>query len=133
MFQTWRRKKKNDRVELTQDLIEDLWKSYIDKADNEALTLAMDRAKLSLSNENLFMVELDNLYSESIIKKSKLEILSYMRERIGVRLLDFEMTVIKQENDENKFSTPTEKLEHLIKKNPQIGVYRNIFSDIYNN
>ena len=127
------KEKKNDRVELTQDLIEDLWKSYIDKADNEALTLAMDRAKLSLSNENLFMVELDNLYSESIIKKSKLEILSYMRERIGVRLLDFEMTVIKQENDENKFSTPTEKLEHLIKKNPQIGVYRNIFSDIYNN
>lgn len=125
------KEKKNDGVDIIEVGVEDLWRKYMEISDNEALILAMDKAKLSLSNANSFVVELDNLYSESIINKSKLEILSYMRDKTGVRLLDFETIMIKQENDENKIHTPSEKIEYLIKKNPQIGVYKTIFSDIY--
>ena len=125
------KEKKNDGVDIIEVGVEDLWRKYMEISDNEALISAMDKAKLSLSNANSFVVELDNLYSESIINKSKLEILSYMRDKTGVRLLDFETIMIKQESDENKIHTPSEKIEYLIKKNPQIGVYKTIFSDIY--
>ncbi len=125
------KEKKNDGVGIIEVGVEDLWRKYMEISDNEALISAMDKAKLSLSNANSFVVELDNLYSESIINKSKLEILSYMRNKTGVRLLDFETIMIKQESDENKIHTPSEKIEYLIKKNPQIGVYKTIFSDIY--
>lgn len=125
------KEKKNDGVDIIEVGVEDLWRKYMEISDNEALISAMDKAKLSLSNANSFVVELDNLYSESIINKSKLEILSYMRDKTGVRLLDFETIMIKQESDENKIHTPNEKIEYLIKKNPQIGVYKTIFSDIY--
>lgn len=125
------KEKKNDGVDIIEVGVEDLWRKYMEISDNEALISAMDKAKLSLSNANSFVVELDNLYSESIINKSKLEILSYMRDKTGVRLLDFETIMIKQESDENKIHTPSEKIEYLIKKNPQIEVYKTIFSDIY--
>ena len=123
--------KKNRLLDLTQDNIVDLWNKYSENADSEVLSSAMGKSKLFLVNNENFTVELDNLHSESIIKKYKLEILSYMRDKTGVKLLDFEIKVIKQDETDNRPQTPKDKVDYFERKNSCMLKYKALFSDIY--
>lgn len=124
--------KTEDKVEeagITKEIIDEFWEEYSTTTKNENLKFAMIHSDITVRSSNFFNIEFENSYSESIIKSSKMELLTYLREKTGVKLLNFSTSVIQQETRKKLYSA-NDKFDYMRTKNPQILNYRKIFKEI---
>jgi DNA polymerase-3 subunit gamma/tau len=129
--------KKNKQLDLTQEKLDELWYKYIKELDSKDeedkqisnLKFTMSQSKCLLRGNNLFSIELSNSYSEEILKKNRMEILTFMRGQTGIRELDFLTTVQTQEGKKALYS-PAEKYEFMLEQNPKLHLYQQLFKDI---
>ena len=124
--------KTEDEVEeagITKEIIDELWEEYSTTTQNENLKFAMIHSDITVRSSNFFNIEFENSYSESIIRSSKMELLTYLREKTGVKLLNFSTSVIQQETRKKLYSA-NDKFDYMRTKNPQILNYRKIFKEI---
>lgn len=124
--------KTEDEVEeagITKEIIDEFWEEYSTTTKNENLKFAMIHSDITVRSSNFFNIEFENSYSESIIRSSKMELLTYLREKTGVKLLNFSTSVIQQETRKKLYSA-NDKFDYMRTKNPQILNYRKIFKEI---
>ena len=124
--------KTEDKVEeagITKEIIDEFWEEYSTTTKNENLKFAMIHSDITVRSSNFFNIEFENSYSESIIRSSKMELLTYLREKTGVKLLNFSTSVIQQETRKKLYSA-NDKFDYMRTKNPQILNYRKIFKEI---
>ena len=124
--------KTEDEVEeagITKEIIDEFWEEYSTTTPNENLKFAMIHSDITVRSSNFFNIEFENSYSESIIRSSKMELLTYLREKTGVKLLNFSTSVIQQETRKKLYSA-NDKFDYMRTKNPQILNYRKIFKEI---
>lgn len=124
--------KTEDEVEeagITKEIIDEFWEEYSTTTQNENLKFAMIHSDITVRSSNFFNIEFENSYSESIIRSSKMELLTYLREKTGVKLLNFSTSVIQQETRKKLYSA-NDKFDYMRTKNPQILNYRKIFKEI---
>lgn len=124
--------KTEDEVEeagITKEIIDEFWEEYSTTTQNENLRFAMIHSDITVRSSNFFNIEFENSYSESIIRSSKMELLTYLREKTGVKLLNFSTSVIQQETRKKLYSA-NDKFDYMRTKNPQILNYRKIFKEI---
>ena len=124
--------KTEDEVEeagVTKEIIDEFWEEYSTTTQNENLKFAMIHSDITVRSSNFFNIEFENSYSESIIRSSKMELLTYLREKTGVKLLNFSTSVIQQETRKKLYSA-NDKFDYMRTKNPQILNYRKIFKEI---
>ena len=124
--------KTEDKVEeagITKEIIDEFWEEYSTTTQNENLKFAMIHSDITVRSSNFFNIEFENSYSESIIRSSKMELLTYLREKTGVKLLNFSTSVIQQETRKKLYSA-NDKFDYMRTKNPQILNYRKIFKEI---
>ncbi|MBO7227087.1 MAG: DNA polymerase III subunit gamma/tau [Bacteroidales bacterium] len=124
--------KTEDEVEeagITKEIVDEFWEEYSTTTQNENLKFAMIHSDITVRSSNFFNIEFENSYSESIIRSSKMELLTYLREKTGVKLLNFSTSVIQQETRKKLYSA-NDKFDYMRTKNPQILNYRKIFKEI---
>ena len=114
---------------ITKEIIDEFWEEYSTTTKNENLKFAMIHSDITVRSSNFFNIEFENSYSESIIRSFKMELLTYLREKTGVKLLNFSTSVIQQETRKKLYSA-NDKFDYMRTKNPQILNYRKIFKEI---
>ncbi len=101
-----------------------LAKSY--KDSSPALYVAMTKQKPTLLKDHVIMVYLDNAIQQDIIHEKKPELLGYLHSKLknfSLRLA----TEIRSQGSGQKIYLPKEKLQALIKKNPDIKMLQDEF------
>ncbi|MBO7489577.1 MAG: hypothetical protein J6T88_04795 [Bacteroidales bacterium] len=115
---------------LTQERLEQLWKELVErsKGDEKLYELLADK-KVELKNNNLFTIQVANLYFDSLFKNYQTEILGFLREKTNNEALLFKVVVVV-EHVERKAYMPREKFEEMVKVNPSMLTLRKLFPDI---
>ena len=122
--------KKNKELTLTIEILEDLWNKYCESIENDAnLQFAMSQSSIELNDNRLFTVTSNNSYMEATIKRNRKNILDFMREKTGIKVLDFLTAVTKQEHKKLIYS-PTDKFDYLKEKNIYIQTLRKTFKNL---
>ena len=122
--------KKNKELTLTIEIVEDLWSKYCENIEEDTnLQFAMSQASIELNDNRLFTVTSDNSYMEATIKRNRKNILDFMREKTGIKVLDFLTAVTKQEHKKVIYS-PTDKFDYLKEKNNHIYTLRKTFRNL---
>ncbi len=122
--------KKNKELTLTIEIVEDLWSKYCENIEEDTnLQFAMSQASIELNDNRLFTVTSDNSYMEATIKRNRKNILDFMREKTGIKVLDFLTAVTKQEHKKVIYS-PTDKFDYLKEKNNHIHTLRKTFRNL---
>ena len=115
---------------LTQERLEELWKELCEHSkDNEKLYELICDKKVELKNNNLFTIQVPNLYFDSLLKNYQTEILGYLREATNNEVLNYKAVVVV-EHVERKAYMPREKFEEMVKVNPSMLTLRKLFPDI---
>ena len=115
---------------LTQELLQQEWDNYIQNHQDDArLVEAMKGRKLVVKDENLFDVVLPNGYMERDYKVFMTDLLEYLRRQTGHVQLQMKMLVDAPQH-EKKAYTPKDKYEAMLKMNPELARFRNLFSEI---
>lgn len=115
---------------LTQERLEELWNELVEKSknDDKLYNLLADK-KVELKNNNLFTIQVPNIYFDSLLKEYQTQILGFLREATGNESLQYKATVVT-EYVEKKAYMPREKFDELLKINPAILSLRKLFPDI---
>lgn len=115
---------------LTQERLEELWNELVEKSknDDKLYNLLADK-KVELKNNNLFSIQVPNIYFDSLLKEYQTQILGFLREATGNESLQYKATVVT-EYVEKKAYMPREKFDELLKINPAILSLRKLFPDI---
>ena len=115
---------------LTQERLEELWNELVEKSknDDKLYNLLADK-KVELKNNNLFAIQVPNIYFDSLLKEYQTQILGFLREATGNESLQYKATVVT-EYVEKKAYMPREKFDELLKINPAILSLRKLFPDI---
>jgi hypothetical protein len=121
--------KKNNEIKLTLDIVEKLWSEYAEMVEDKNLHFAMSQTTIEVNDNRLFTVKIDNSYIDSTIRRNRKNILDYMREKTGIKVLDFLTSVTKQEHQKMVYN-PTDKFEYLKEKNSLIVNLRRTFKNI---
>lgn len=121
--------KKNNEIKLTLDIVEKLWSEYAEMVEDKNLHFAMSQTLIEVNDNRLFTVKLDNSYIDSTIRKNRKNILDFMREKTGIKVLDFLTSVTKQEHQKVVYN-PTDKFEYLKEKNSLMVNLRRTFKNI---
>lgn len=121
--------KKNNEIKLTLDIVEKLWSEYAEMVEDKNLHFAMLQTTIEVNDNRLFTVKIDNSYIDSTIRRNRKNILDYMREKTGIKVLDFLTSVTKQEHQKMVYN-PTDKFEYLKEKNSLIVNLRRTFKNI---
>ena len=121
--------KKNNELELTLEIVEKLWNEFMEKVEDKNLHFAMSQTLIEVNDNRLFTVKLDNSYIDSTIRKNRKNILDFMREKTGIKVLDFLTSVTKQEHQKVVYN-PTDKFEYLKEKNSLMVNLRRTFKNI---
>ena len=121
--------KKNNEIKLTLDIVEKLWNEFMEKVEDKNLHFAMSQTLIEVNDNRLFTVKLDNSYIDSTIRKNRKNILDFMREKTGIKVLDFLTSVTKQEHQKVVYN-PTDKFEYLKEKNSLMVNLRRTFKNI---
>ena len=116
--------------QLTQERLEELWNELImrNQDDDKFCNLLADK-KVELKNNNLFTIQVPNLYFDSLFRDCQKRILGFLRESTGNDMLQFKV-VVAVEHVEHKAYLPREKFEELVKVNPALLSLRKLFPDI---
>ena len=115
---------------LTQERLEQLWKELVERSkDDEKLYELLADKKVELKNNNLFTIQVANLYFDSLFKNYQTEILGFLREKTNNEALLFKVVVVV-EHMERKAYMPREKFEEMVKVNPSMLTLRKLFPDI---
>ena len=115
---------------LTQERLEELWKELIERSrDDEKLYELLADKKVELKNNNLFTIQVPNLYFDSLFRNYQTEILGFLREKTSNEALNYK-AVVMVEQVERKAYMPREKFEAMVKVNPSMLTLRKIFPDI---
>ena len=121
---------KREAEMLTQEKLEELWKELIERSrDDEKLYELLADKKVELKNNNLFAIQVPNIYFDSLLKEYQTQILGFLREATGNESLQYKATVVT-EYVEKKAYMPREKFDELLKINPAILSLRKLFPDI---
>ncbi len=129
------KEKKNVEIELTQELLEKWWNGFIetirDKDDPQYTNLrfVMENFTPKVRSNTLFVVELSNTVSETVLMQFRMEILVYMRTQTGIKVLNFVTSVITKESEQMLY-IPSDKFDCMVKTNPALMEYRKIFKDL---
>ena len=121
--------KKNNEIKLTLDIVEKLWSEYAEMVEDKNLHFAMLQTTIEVNDNRLFTVKIDNSYIDSTIRRNRKNILDYMREKTGIKVLDFLTSVTKQEHQKMVYN-PTDKFVYLKEKNSLIVNLRRTFKNI---
>ena len=121
--------KKNNEIKLTLDIVEKLWSEYAEMVEDKNLHFAMSQTTIEVNDNRLFTVKIDNSYIDSTIRRNRKNILDYMREKTGIKVLDFLTSVTKQKHQKMVYN-PTDKFEYLKEKNSLIVNLRRTFKNI---
>ena len=122
--------KKNNELTLTIEIVEELWKNYSDSVEDDVnLQFAMSHSTIELNDNRLFTVTSDNSYMEATIRRNRKNILDFMREKTGIKVLDFLTAVTKQEHKKILYS-PTDKFDYLKEKNSYIHTLKKTFKNL---
>ena len=107
-----------------------MWKELCEHSkDNEKLYELICDKKVELKNNNLFTIQVPNLYFDSLLKNYQTEILGYLREATNNEVLNYKAVVVV-EHVERKAYMPREKFEEMVKVNPSMLTLRKLFPDI---
>ncbi len=121
---------KREAEMLTQEKLEELWKELIERSrDDEKLYELLADKKVELKNNNLFTIQVPNLYFDSLFRNYQTEILGFLREKTSNEALNYKAVVVV-EQVERKAYMPREKFEAMVKVNPSMLTLRKIFPDI---
>lgn len=101
-----------------------LAKSY--KNTSPALYVAMTKRKPALLQDHVIMVYLDNAIQQDIIHEKKPELLGYLHSKLNNFSLGL-ATEIRSQGSGQKIYLPKEKLQALIKKNPDVKMLQDEF------
>ena len=119
-----------EMMQLTQESLEALWKEMAEsfKDDAKLYELVADK-RVELKNNNLFHIEVPNLFFDSQLKAHQTRILGFLREKTGNEALLFKAVVVVEQVERRAY-LPNEKFDELVKVNPAILSLRKLFPDI---
>lgn len=115
---------------LTQERLEELWGNLIDscKDDDKMHELIADK-KVVLKSNNLFQIQVPNLYFDTQLRNYQTRMLSFLREATGNEALKYEATVVVEQTKARAY-LPREKFDEMAARNPSMLTLRKIFPDI---
>ena len=123
-------KQKKEPIELTQEVLEQLWNGYKDsQPDNAKLIEAMSGVKFQLKDQNNFEILLGNIYKRDALEEFKVQILQHLREESGHDFLQWKLMVERQETEKVAYM-PREKYEVMYRTNKNIQKLRELFPEI---
>jgi len=109
--------------------LQDAWKHYAEqKKDNQRLytTLINHLPKLGDSGEIRVMFD-SQIQSDNFIRNIKSGLSAYLRELFGKEELSIETGINEIADTKKMLYTDTERFEHLVSRNPDLGKLKNIF------
>ncbi len=116
--------------QLTQERLEELWKELVNScSDDEKLHELIADKKVELKNNNLFTIQVSNLYFESVLRNYQGRILGFLRDKTANESLNYKV-VVMVEHVERKAYLPNEKFAEMVKVNPAMLSLRKLFPDI---
>jgi hypothetical protein len=116
--------------QLTQERLEEVWAQLIEKIqENKELYDLIADKKVELKSNNLFHIQVPNLYLDTQLQKYKMQILEFIRKETGNEQIMFKAVVVT-EHVERKAYLPNEKFEEMLKRNPSMLTLRKLFPDI---
>ena len=115
---------------LTQERLEQLWAQLIEKyADDEKLHELIVDKKVELKNNNLFNIQVPNLYFDTLLQPYQMRILGFLREATHNDMLLYKVVVVYEKTTKKAY-LPSEKFEEMASRNPSLLTLRKIFPDI---
>ncbi len=121
----------NNEIEpLTQERLEELWHKLIEncKDDDKMHELIADK-KVVLKSNNLFQIQVPNLYFDTQLRNYQTQILSFLRNATGNDALKYEATVVVEQTKARAY-LPREKFDEMSSRNPSMLTLRKLFPDI---
>ena len=116
-------------VELDDERLKALWSEALAALDNETFSKVAEDCELTLVDQNSFKIVTHNVFFERDYNAVKTDLLSYIRKHSGHAHLNSEVNVLMAKVKKHAY-TPSEKYEEMLQQNPQLGVFRKVFSDI---
>lgn len=115
---------------LTQQRLEDLWNELLVKyQDDDKFCALLADKKVELKSQNLFTIQVPNLFFDSQFRDYQGRILEFLREMTGNEALQFKVVVVVEQVEKRAYM-PREKFDELLKVNPAILSLRKLFPDI---
>ena len=116
--------------QLTQERLEELWGELVESVkDDEKLHELLADKKVVLKNNNLFHIQVPNLYLDTVLRNYQTRILSFLREATGNELLLYKAVVVV-EHVATKAYLPRDKFDEMAQRNSAMLTLRKLFPDI---
>lgn len=110
----------NDDKELTEELIKPHWDAYLEANKEKLPVLKLNALKNKYSVQgNEISLTLSNPLEADAVEEIQVNFVSYLKQKLGVSTLFLKKQVNTQIAQERPY-TPSEKLQHMIEKNPAL-------------
>ena len=121
---------KREVEQLTQERLEELWAQLVESCrDDQKLYQLLADKKVVLKNNNLFHIQVSNLYLDTTLHSYQDRILGFLRKETGNDSLMFKAVVVV-EKVEAKAYLPRDKFDEMVKQNSSMLTLRKLFPDI---
>jgi DNA polymerase-3 subunit gamma/tau len=110
---------------LTTAKLRQYWLEFAEQlqVDQPRLYSTFTTQEPELSDDNKIILTLNNPLQEKAIRSIQTELLQFLRKRSGQPGLDMQ-TAVPEEQSGKKLYTQEEKFQHLIRKNPDLDLFR---------
>lgn len=116
----------------TEEQLRKKWKEFLNTLDdrpNLKSTLSRDP---ELQPQNLLLLKIENHVQEELVKGIKPQLVSWLRRELRNSSIELETELVMEEN--TKFAyTDGEKLEEMLKKNPDLALLKQKFNLDFDN
>jgi hypothetical protein len=103
----------------TQDQLKDAWDSFAESKKPYVATYHLLSHGFEFSDGKV-VVPLHNHFQETLLNEMKLDLLTFLREKVGNDTLQLSGEIKTVADDKKVLYTNREKLEHLMEKNPVV-------------
>ena len=121
---------KDLKEDFSQEILIEVWKKFAEKFKNEKPrlhTLFLTQLPV-LKNDFILKLSLKNPLQVDELNRNKPELLSFLSSHLRNTHIAIETNIEEDENIENRLYTDSDKLKHLLNKNPNIKDLRDKFS-----
>ncbi|MBP5548699.1 MAG: hypothetical protein J6X58_07415 [Bacteroidales bacterium] len=117
-------------VQLTQERLEELWAQLVESCkDDEKLYELLADKKVVLKNNNLFNIQVPNLYLDTLLLNYQNRILGFLRQATCNESLQYKAVVVVEKVEARAY-LPRDKFDEMAKRNPSMLTLRKLFPDI---
>lgn len=115
----------DETIEINERLLKTYWKNYAVSLTNNSekgyMFAMLTKHEPRPKKFNVFEIDVENVLERDQLLDQKLEVLTFMRKKLGIPSLEMDINVVEKEGDVIQAYTPRDKFRIMAENNPELS------------